>query len=67
MAPDMPVRTRALTDLEERLAPPLGSTLSDGYVVVDRRLANAAKVGARELDRRRRKTANRSRARNRRS
>lgn len=67
MAPDMPVRTRPLTDLEERLTPTLGTILSDGFVVVDRRLANAAKVGARELDHRRRKTANRSRARNRRS
>lgn len=65
MAPDMPVRARPLTD--EEMGQPLGSTLSDGFMVVDRRLANAAKVGERELNRRRRKTANQSRARNRRS
>ena len=70
MAPDSPVRIRPLT-VEEQMAEKnqllrLGSMLSDGFIVVDRRLANAAKVGEREIARRRRKIADRSRARNRR-
>ena len=64
MAPDLPVRTREL-DIAEA-SQPLGTRLADGFVVVDRRLAHAAKVGERELARRRRKLADRSRARNRR-
>lgn len=64
MAPDLPYHGRELTLAEA--SKPLGASLDDGFVVVSRELANAAKVGERELARRRRKIADRCRARNRR-
>jgi hypothetical protein len=64
MAPDLPVRTRELTIGEAQQ--PLGSRLDDGFVIVDRGLAEAAKRGERSSKKARRRDANRSRARNRR-
>ena len=59
MAPDMPVRTRELSVAEEGAA--LGSPLSDGYVVVERGVAEAARYGDERMTRNRRRAEARSR------
>lgn len=53
MAPDLPVRIRELGQHE--LAARLGSQLADGFVVVARGVAEAAKYGDERMTRQRRR------------
>jgi hypothetical protein len=53
MAPDLPVRTRELTRDEADAR--LGSQLADGFVVVERGVAEAAKYGDQRMTRNRRR------------
>lgn len=53
MAPDMPVRIRELTATE--VGSRLGSQLSDGFVVVERGVAEAARYGDERMTRNRRR------------
>lgn len=53
MAPDMPVRIRELGP--DEVGAQLGSQLADGFVVVDRGVADAARYGDERMTRQRRR------------
>jgi hypothetical protein len=60
MSPDFPVRTRELT--QDEFDARLGSQLSDGMVVVDKRVAEAAERGYQQMTRQQRRADLRARA-----
>ena len=58
MAPDLPVRIRELT--QDEVDARLGSQLADGFMVVTRGVAEAAKYGDERMTRNRRRAEARS-------